>query len=164
MFEKLMICCFLLSFFNIANAEIIQVTNNFDNSKIITSYFSKGSNDNNPKDITLRKTLSPTSHKYQFFIFRGRSANRVYTNIDNIKFKFDNDVTNISEFPTTLLERPGGYIYSIDITAAIDKIKNSNSITIQQPLYTLDSTYLRYTYYELDKNILAEWKQVIAME
>lgn len=164
MLKKLIICFFMLLVFNIANAEITQTTNNFDNSKIITSYFSKGSNDNNPKDITLRKTLSTTSTKYQFFIFRGRSANRVYTDIDNIKFKFDNDISNISEFPTTLFERPGGYIYSIDITSAIDKIKEANNITIQQPLYTLDSTYLRYTYYELDKIILDEWKQVISME
>ena len=47
-------------------------------------------------------------------------------------------------------------------TPYIKDIENAESVNMQLPLYTFkENRRIKYTYYEVDKDLLHEWKEVI---
>ena len=154
---------FLLMFstLQICFAEIQHYTNDFDNSSVSYSYFDRGFNENSPIEIVLRKTEYQIKTEYTIFISRRYAPARKYVDIENIKFKIDNDVTNILDIDTRMILSPVGSTYSLNITPFIKNIENAKSIIMQIPSYTKEKQQIRYIYYELDDNILKEWKELI---
>lgn len=160
---KLCIFCSLILINNIANAEILHSYNEFANVKLIYSYFEKGSNENSPKEIVFKKQLSSIPI-YTLFISKRYAPARRYIALEDVKLKLNNDINKVYSINSRISETAVGSTYSLDLTPLIKYLSIADSIVFQIPSYTKEKEQIRYTYYELDKNILDEWKQVIAME
>ncbi len=151
-----------LAMFNICFAEINQYTNEFDNSTVTYSYFDRGNNENSPIEIVLRKTVYSNKTEYMMFLSKRYAPSRRYLALENIKFKINNNTDDILDIDTRISQSAVGHTYSLNITPYIQSIQNAESIKIQIPSYTKEKPQIRYTYYEVDKNILQEWKTVIS--
>lgn len=157
---KLLLALILTFIFNTCYAEIDSFYNDFDNSTNTYSYFKEGQNENTTKEIVLKKIHTSSNDEYYFFFSKRYTSGRRYIALENVKLKVDD---NIISPETRITDSAVGSTYSLNLTPFIAQIQNSNSITIQIPSYTKEKQQVRYTYYELDKNILSEWKQVINM-
>ena len=162
MFKFCIFCSFIL-INNIANAEILHSYNEFANVKLIYSYFEKGTNENSPKEIVFKKQISSTPI-YTLFISKRYDPARRYIALEDVKLKLNNDINKVYSINSRISETAVGSTYSLDLTPLIKHLSIADSIVFQIPSYTKEKEQIRYTYYELDKTILDEWKQVIAME
>ena len=96
------------------------------------------------------------------FLSKRYAPSRRYLALENIKFKINNNTDDILDIDTRISQSAVGHTYSLNITPYIQSIQNAESIKIQIPSYTKEKPQIRYTYYEVDKNILQEWKTVIS--
>lgn len=159
--KTLLLTITLLLTFQNCFAEINQFKNEFDNSIVTYSYFDKGNNENSPLEIVLRKTNFSNKNEYIIFMSKRYAPARRYIALENIKFKLNNNQNHILDIDTRISQSAVGHTYSLNITPYIKDIQNAESITMQIPSYTKEKQQIRYTYYELDKNILQEWKSII---
>ena len=153
---------FALFIFQNCFAEISQYTNDFDNSLITYSYFDKGNNENSPLEIVLRKTAFSDKVEYTIFLSKRYAPARRYVGLENVKFKLNNDPKKILDIDTRISQSAVGHTYALNITPYVSEFEKAESVTIQIPSYSKEKQQIRYTYYELDKNILQEWKEVIS--
>lgn len=164
MFEKLIISCLLLSFFNIANAEITQTTNNFDNSKIIYSISDKQPKQL-PKYYLFKKYISAQSTNYYLTIHNKNGVTNLFSGNEDVKLKINGaDIYTIETVisPDIRLERQATLRFD-DKFASI--LLNAENIEFQLPVYAERiNEKTTYFYLSVPKAILEEWKQVITME
>ena len=89
MFKKLLFFCLCFLVMNIANAEIQQFTNSFDNTMHIY-VISEKTKSQFPRFFVFRKIISPESTKYYLSIQNNNIMSKYFSNIENIKLMMSN--------------------------------------------------------------------------
>ena len=166
MLKFLFLVTIFLSINNFSFAKIIEYTNEFTNSKYILSEIERDkklSYTKFPNTVTFRKSI--TNNKSEYTLFLITSGSQAISPLDATAFKtystsspsiylFDPTI-DYSNFPTASYKLSDLFI---------NEINQTDKLSLQIPLFTYKSTRIKYLYYEFDKQILNEWKQVIAME
>ncbi|WP_293661287.1 hypothetical protein [uncultured Phascolarctobacterium sp.] len=146
----------LLTFPNFVYAEIIQKINTFDNTPQIKSYY-KDKNIKLPQILIFKKTGND-------YYLLGKNAFRTInylTTLENAKIKINDKIYSV-EYRTFDLSNNFSFKFNDEI---LKEIKNANNIQIQLPIHTtVDTDIVDYYSFSIPKNVLNEWKQVIAME
>ena len=164
MLKKVLFFCFCIFFTSTANAEIKEFTNSFDNMKCIYS-LSEKTKVQFPKFFIFRKLIRPENTTYYISIKNNNDVSKMLSNFEDIKIKIDDG--SLYSCPTTI-----STLSDLTTQATIlldDKIINSfantQKITFQIPVLMERSSIIEsYYHIELPQPVLAEWKQVIAME
>lgn len=153
---KICIFSLLILMPNIGNAEITQKTNTFDSSIQIQSYY-KDKNIKLPQILIFKKTGN------EYYLL-GKNAFRTInylTTLENAKIKINDKIYSI-EYRTYDLSNNFSFKFNDKI---LNEIKDANNIQIQLPIHTtVDTEIVNYYNFSIPKNVLDEWKQVIAME
>ncbi len=118
-----------------------------------------------PKFFIFRKLIRPENTTYYISIKNNNDVSKMLSNFEDIKIKIDDG--SLYSCPTTI-----STLSDLTTQATIlldDKIINSfantQKITFQIPVFMERSSIIEsYYHIELPQPVLAEWKQVIAME
>lgn len=166
MFKILFMLTIFLTINNISIAKIIEYNNDFTNTRYVVSEIERDkklSYIKFPNTVTFRKSINNNQSEYTLFLIA--SGSQAISPLDSTAFKmhsnsninlylFDPKV-DYSNFPTASYKLSDSFIIQLTQT---------DSLSLQIPLFTYKSSRVKYLYYEFDKTILDEWKQVIAME
>lgn len=163
MLKKLILFCFLLSIFNITNAEIIQTTNDFNNSKNIYSLSPK-QKQQFPKYFIFKKNINNNSLNYFVTIQNDNGVTKHFANTENFNLKINDK--DIYTFSPRFSEISGGVQATIHLdNKFMENFDAIKKIIFQVPIFAERTSILEtYYYIEVPQSILDEWKQVIAME
>lgn len=164
MLKKVLFFCFCIFFTSTANAEIKEFTNSFDNMKCIYS-LSEKTKVQFPKFFIFRKLIRPENTTYYISIKNNNDVSKMLSNFEDIKIKIDDG--NLYSCPTTIstlsdLTTQATFSLTDEI---VHKIIDTQKIVLQIPVFMERSSIIEsYYYIEISQPVLAEWKQVIAME
>ena len=146
----------LLSFSHSAYAEITKKTIPFDNTIQIQSY-------HKDKNVKLPQILIFKKYGTDYYLL-GKNAFRTInylTSLENAKIKINNKIYSI-DYRTYDFSSNFSFKFDDEI---LNEIKTANNIQIQLPIHTtVDTEIVNYYNFSIPKNIIYEWKQVIAME
>ena len=146
----------LLTFSHSAFAEITKKTIPFDNTIHIQCY-------HKDKIVKLPQILIFKKYGTDYYLL-GKNAFRTInylTSLENAKIKINNKIYSI-DYRTYDFSSNFSFKFDDEI---LNEIKTANNIQIQLPIHTtVDTEIVNYYNFSIPKNIIDEWKQVIAME
>lgn len=153
---------FLFTFTLPVYAEIAYFQNEFTDSKVIVSSIDrdkKTSYSKAPNNITLRKELLNNNTNFTLIILTTKSS--IPAILDKTHFKFNN--TKVMSLKTSV--DPDSYSLFFELNDDfIKSISTATSVQVQTPMYSNNKNRIKYKEYDILPAVLAEWKQVIAME
>ncbi len=153
---------FLFTFTLPVYAEIAYFQNEFTDSKVIVSSIDrdkKTSYSKAPNNITLRKELLNNNTNFTLIILTTKSS--IHAILDKTHFKFNN--TKVMSLKTSV--DPDSYSLFFELNDDFIKaISTATSVQVQTPMYSNNKNRIKYKEYDILPAVLAEWKQVIAME
>ena len=153
---------FLFTFTLPVYAEIAYFQNEFTDSKVIVSSIDrdkKTSYSKAPNNITLRKELLNNNTNFTLIILTTKSS--IPAILDKTHFKFNN--TKVMLLKTSV--DPDSYSLFFELNDDFIKaISTATSVQVQTPMYSNNKNRIKYKEYDILPAVLAEWKQVIAME
>lgn len=163
MFKKLILCIFLISIFNITDAAIIQITNDFNNSKNIYSLSPK-QKQQFPKYFIFKKIINNNSHDYFVTIQNDNGVTKHFANTEDFNLKINDQ--DIHTFTPRFSEVSGGVQATIHLdNKFIESFHNIKKMIFQVPVFAERTSIMEtYYYFEVPNSVLDEWRQVIAME
>ena len=164
MFKKLLFFCLCFLVMNIANAEIQQFTNSFDNTMHIY-VISEKTKSQFPRFFVFRKIISPESTKYYLSIQNNNIMSKYFSNIENIKLKINDEQLYVSPTKISpLSDRTNQATILLD-DSLIGDLQNIQKMVLQIPVFMEEFSRVEsYYYLEVPQSLISEWKQVIAME
>ena len=152
---------FLFTFTLPVYAEIAYFQNEFTDSKVIVSSIDsdKKTSYSKPNNITLRKELLNNNTNFTLIILTTKSS--IPAILDKTHFKFNN--TKVMSLKTSV--DPDSYSLFFELNDDFIKaISTATSVQVQTPMYSNNKNRIKYKEYDILPAVLAEWKQVIAME
>jgi len=154
-------------FTNYCEARIVRGEDTFNNKKIIVSYFSNNEFDQlKPLRKLSLKKIAYFNSKPQYLLYAEMTStfgsNQLST-LDDSEIKFNNDPLNTQRIIRTGELDEGHPSVSFSISQdIIDKILNSDTVSINFAMKFSDPLLVKYKPYEIPRPILDEWKQIIS--
>ena len=144
---------FLFTFTLPVYAEIAYFQNEFTDSKVIVSSIDRD------KKTSYSKELLNNNTNFTLIILTTKSS--IPAILDKTHFKFNN--TKVMSLKTSV--DPDSYSLFFELNDDFIKaISTATSVQVQTPMYSNNKNRIKYKEYDILPAVLAEWKQVIAME